>query len=115
MTALVLPLADPTADLARVGGKGSSLAKLFRAGLPVPPGFHVTTAAYRAFVARNALQAGILEAIRDEPEKAAKRISDLFQAHDMPEEIATAIRESYARMNGVAVAVRSSATAEDLP
>jgi rifampicin phosphotransferase len=115
MTALVLPLSDPAADLARVGGKGSSLAKLASAGLPVPPGFHVTTAAYRAFVERNALQAGILEAIRDEPEKAAKRISDLFQAHAMPEETATAIRESYARMNDVAVAVRSSATAEDLP
>ncbi|MER7366538.1 PEP/pyruvate-binding domain-containing protein, partial [Nonomuraea wenchangensis] len=48
---LVLPLDDPVADLALAGGKGASLARLARAGLPVPGGFHVTTAAYRAFVA----------------------------------------------------------------
>src|SRR5437899_12566708 len=43
----VLGLDDPAADLPAVGGKGASLARLAAAGLPVPPGFHVTTEAYR--------------------------------------------------------------------
>ncbi|MEU4509444.1 PEP/pyruvate-binding domain-containing protein [Nonomuraea wenchangensis] len=104
---LVLPLDDPAADLALAGGKGASLARLARAGLPVPGGFHVTTAAYRAFVA------GFRDAIdpRD-PEGAAA----LFARHEIPEQVAAAIREAYAGLgDDVAVAVRSSATAEDLP
>ncbi|MGA4989666.1 PEP/pyruvate-binding domain-containing protein [Nonomuraea bangladeshensis] len=104
---LVLPLDDPAADLALAGGKGASLARLARAGLPVPRGFHVTTAAYRAFVA------GFRDEIdpRD-PEGAAA----LFARHEIPEPVAAAIREAYAGLgDDVAVAVRSSATAEDLP
>ncbi|MET8988569.1 PEP/pyruvate-binding domain-containing protein [Nonomuraea wenchangensis] len=104
---LVLPLDDPAADLALAGGKGASLARLARAGLPVPGGFHVTTAAYRAFVA------GFGDEIdpRD-PEGAAA----LFARHEIPEPVAAAIREAYAGLgDDVAVAVRSSATAEDLP
>ena len=107
MTALVLPLADPAADLAHVGGKGESLAKLANAGLPVPPGFHVTTDAYRDFVRRNDLQDKILA--------AGSEVADLFAAHEIPEDIATAITRAYAAMREGAVAVRSSATAEDLP
>ncbi|NIV31930.1 MAG: hypothetical protein GWN58_21330, partial [Anaerolineae bacterium] len=57
-----LALSDPKAELAFVGGKGASLARLVRAGLPVPEGFHITTAAYRAFVDENGLQARIVEA-----------------------------------------------------
>ena len=53
MKPFVLPLSDPQADLATVGGKGMSLAKMLSAELPVPGGFHVTTAAYRQFVADN--------------------------------------------------------------
>ncbi len=59
-----LPLSDPKAELATVGGKGASLARLVNAGLPVPDGFHVTTAAYRASVEKNALQPRILEALQ---------------------------------------------------
>ena len=55
----VLTLADPDATLENVGGKGMSLAKMLSAGLPVPGGFHVTTAAYRRFVADNGLQTRI--------------------------------------------------------
>ena len=54
----VLPLNDPQATLAVVGGKGASLARLAQAGLPVPGGFHITTAAYDACVAANALARG---------------------------------------------------------
>ena len=105
---ITLPLADPSADLATTGGKGSSLATLVRAGLPVPPGFHVTTAAYRAYVALHHLQEKITAA--DE-----RGVAELFAAHPVPEEIAGPIREAYARLGSPAVAVRSSATAEDLP
>jgi rifampicin phosphotransferase len=52
----VLDLDDPAADLATAGGKGASLTTLTRAGLPVPAGFHVTTAAYRRFVQVHGLQ-----------------------------------------------------------
>ena len=57
---LVLALDDPAATLEQVGGKGASLARLAAVGLPVPPGFHITTAAYRYFVAENGLQEQIL-------------------------------------------------------
>ena len=60
---LVLALDDASATLERVGGKGSSLARLAAAGLPVPPGFHITTTAYRLFVARHGLQEQILAAV----------------------------------------------------
>lgn len=53
---LVLALDDASACLSRVGGKGSSLARLVAAGLPVPPGFHITTTAYCLFVAEHGLQ-----------------------------------------------------------
>jgi hypothetical protein len=57
-----LPLDSADATLGLVGGKGASLARMATAGLPVPPGFHVTTAAYRRFVEANALQAVIAKA-----------------------------------------------------
>ena len=122
--ALVLVLDDPTAELERVGGKGASLARMAAAKFPVPQGFHATTAAYRQFVAVQGLQEKILlaaaAASSDEPatwEAAAREIADLFAAQPMPQVIAQAVGEAYGRLGGhdVAVAVRSSATAEDLP
>jgi rifampicin phosphotransferase len=52
----ILPLSDASAQLSEVGGKGASLARMAAAGLPVPPGFHITTAAYRRFVSEKRLQ-----------------------------------------------------------
>lgn len=104
----VLAFDDAAADLTTVGGKGESLARLTRAGLPVPPGFHVTTAAYRAFVAKHGLQERIVAG-----DEAA--VAELFAAHEIPEDIAAPIRAAYAALGAPAVAVRSSATAEDLP
>ncbi len=121
---LVLALDDVSATLERVGGKGSSLARLAAAGLPVPPGFHITTNAYRLFVARHELQEQILAAVSmaspDQPstcDVAAQAIAALFAQHPIPDEVASAIRQAYARLGGsdLPVAVRSSATAEDLP
>ncbi|QYN39517.1 pyruvate, phosphate dikinase [Pseudonocardia sp. DSM 110487] len=108
----VLTLDAARADLATVGGKGASLATLQRAGLPVPPGFHVTTAAYRRFVAHYGLQDGIVAAAGSGD---ADAIAALFAAHEVPDELASPIREAYTALGEPAVAVRSSATAEDLP
>ncbi|MHB1132224.1 MAG: PEP/pyruvate-binding domain-containing protein [Chloroflexota bacterium] len=119
-----LPLADPGATLETVGGKGASLARLANAGLPVPGGFHITTEAYRRFVAENNLQPHILEAVRaaspSQPstlETTSRLIADLFARAIVPDEIAQAVARAYAELPGdePAVAVRSSATAEDLP
>jgi phosphohistidine swiveling domain-containing protein len=122
MGALLLSLADPAAALETVGGKGASLARLCSAGLPVPGGFHVTTAAYRRFVAANGLQpriaqelAGVNLADPATLEAASRRIGALFAARQIPPEIVEAISAGYAALNDAPVAVRSSATAEDLP
>ena len=120
----VLSLADPGAKLETVGGKGASLSRLVAAGLPVPDGFHVTTAAYRRFVIDNNLQPGILAALEttdvaqpDTLDAASRTIGDLFSNAQTPPNVASAIALAYASLAGTnpAVAVRSSATAEDLP
>jgi phosphohistidine swiveling domain-containing protein len=124
MNTFILPLSDPRADLATVGGKGMSLAKLARAGLPVPGGFHITTAAYREFVAANGLQPHILEALKEVEsanpgtlETTSLTINQLFAEATIPAKLVDAITQAYANLSGEnpAVAVRSSATAEDLP
>jgi pyruvate,water dikinase len=116
----VLVLADPKATLANVGGKGASLARLANAGLPVPDGFHITTEAYKQFVAQNDLQPHILAAL--ESVAASQLIRDLFASTSMPTAVAEAIGDAYLALNRklesanrkLPVAVRSSATAEDL-
>ncbi|MBD1538296.1 phosphoenolpyruvate synthase [Arthrobacter sp. S13_S34] len=109
-------------DIAAAGGKAVGLGGLVRAGLPVPPGFVLTTAAYSHFVEENNLAAGIqdLAALppHAEPQayaEASRRISDLFNAGTMPAGIAAELGAAYGRLgSGTPVAVRSSATAEDL-
>ncbi|QFZ19948.1 PEP/pyruvate-binding domain-containing protein [Saccharothrix syringae] len=105
-TALVLPLADPAADLAAVGGKGAALARLAAAGLPVPDGFHLTTHAYRRFTAGLDID-GMLRG--DDP---AAAIAAAFAGREVPADVAAAVR---AALPPGPVAVRSSATTEDLP
>ncbi len=117
----VLSLDSPDATLARVGGKGASLARLSRAGLPVPSGFHVTTDAYRRFLEANDLAARLAATadVPDEPaalDAASDAIRALFEAAPVPADVADAVRAAYGALpNAPAVAVRSSATAEDLP
>jgi pyruvate,water dikinase len=120
----VLTLVDARANLETAGGKGASLARLAAHGLPVPDGFHVTTAAYKRFVAENNLAPGIDRALQEvkinQPatlEAASQAIHNLFTQANIPEEVAGAIARAYGRLPGnqPAVAVRSSATAEDLP
>jgi len=124
MKQFVLSLSSSQADLATVGGKGMSLAKLAQAGLPVPDGFHVTTEAYRRFVTANKLQPRILAALKGvDPARpatldtASQTIGRHFAEATIPAEIGDAVRSAYEslRPSAVSVAVRSSATAEDLP
>jgi rifampicin phosphotransferase len=111
-------------DVALAGGKGANLGELSRAGLPVPPGFVLTTAAYDAFVESNGIGG---ETVRlasapraDDPAafgQVSERIHALFSGGEIPEGMAGEIRAAYERLapdGETAVAVRSSATAEDL-
>jgi pyruvate,water dikinase len=109
-------------DVPLAGGKGANLGELLRANLPVPPGFVVTTDAYRHFVVANSLQPEIERLAQAAPPDdltaltgAANAIGARFAKATMPPEVATAIREAYATLREPPVAVRSSATAEDLP
>ena len=121
---LTLRLTDELATLDVVGGKGASLARLAGAGYPVPDGFHVTTAAYRQFVAENDLEpqvrgalAGAYASRLATLKTASATIRELFARAEMPAAIAGAIARAYGGLTGEMpfVAVRSSATAEDLP
>jgi phosphohistidine swiveling domain-containing protein len=113
-------------DIALAGGKGANLGELSRAGLPVPPGFVITTAAYDAFVKSNDIGDMIVGrasavARAEEPagfEEVAEGIRALFSGGKVPEEMTEEIRASYEELSEdgeSALAVRSSATAEDLP
>ena len=121
---LILPFVDSRATLENVGGKAASLSRLSAANLPVPGGFYVTTAAYREFVDANDLQTDLLAALEgadiENPatlERASRRIQELFENARMLPAVASAIVQAYNSLPGMdpAVAVRSSATAEDLP
>jgi rifampicin phosphotransferase len=120
----ILPLATLSPDLDLVGGKAASLARLTQAGLPVPDGFIVTTAMYRQFVTEFGLQTKILDRVKganfSQPAALQGISADIqhqFQTTPIPIELARAIEQAYARLPGSTppVAVRSSATAEDLP
>jgi len=119
-----LPLNHPGATLDEVGGKGASLARMVDADLPVPTGFYVTTQAYSQFISENELQPQIMqiiETIKDaQPgtlDAASQAITELFTSAPIPADVAEAIERAYTALFGkeIAVAVRSSATAEDLP
>ncbi len=118
-------------DVARVGGKNASLGEMVQAlagqGVRVPPGFATTAGAYRRFVAANGLDAVIARELADLAAgttplaEAGQAIRRAFLRAAWPEATAAAIVAAYrelCRRTGVAdldVAVRSSATAEDLP
>ena len=111
---LVVDLSALSADrTAEAGGKAANLGALIAAGFDVPPGFCVTTAGYRLAVHGTPVAGGRVPD-HDLPDAAAARSAVL--AGTFPPEVASAVRKAYARMGSdVPVAVRSSATAEDLP
>ena len=122
-TRLTLPLGEIDGDaLAVVGGKAANLGEMIRAGFPVPTGFCVTTAAYD-LVAGDAGLDPTLTALSETGSDDAERLAELaakartvLSAAPVPDALARAIAEAYAELgDGAPVAVRSSATAEDLP
>lgn len=112
-------------DISLVGGKGANLGEMFSFGVPVPDGFVVTTKAYYDFLSSNKLTYQIdkiLEKIDydspDDLEKASVRLKKMIHEAPVPKEISNQIMKSYLKLGTVFshsyVAVRSSATAEDL-
>jgi pyruvate,water dikinase len=109
---LVAPIgAVRRADLNLAGGKGANLGELLAAGFPVPDGFVVTTSAYASVVEQAGLESVIAEGLAGDD---AAMIRDAFVQAAGPEAVAAAIAGAYTDLGGGPVAVRSSATAEDL-
>ena len=115
------------ANLDQVGGKGANLGELTKADLPVPPGFVVTAEAYFDFLRSNGLDkvikkllAGLDYEDSKKLNQVAKAIQDKIMAATMPTTLVNEIERAYRKLvvgfpGGFYVAVRSSATAEDLP
>lgn len=113
---------DESATLAGAGGKGASLSRMYRAGFPVPPGYIVTTNAYRTFVQANGLQEELLDLARSYAGVSETRlmaIRQIFARGSIPAAIEEAITQAASdlvlRRAGLPLVVRSSATAEDQP
>lgn len=115
-------------SLPLVGGKNMSLGRMARAQIPVPPGFGITTCAYEEFLNEADIKAKIQETLAQvDPvdvstvQNAGRMVRDLVRSTAVPTAVEQAIKDAYARLcelcelAALPVAVRSSATAEDLP
>ena len=117
-------------DIPSVGGKNANLGEMTNAGIPVPPGFAITAYSYKKFIEETNIAEKIYEIIREtvkdtsdpkQYEVASIKIRQLIESTSMPKDIENAIRSAYKELcnklglKDVFVAVRSSATAEDLP
>ncbi|MCD6235400.1 MAG: phosphoenolpyruvate synthase, partial [Thaumarchaeota archaeon] len=117
-------------DVALVGGKCANLGEMINAGIPVPPGFAISATTYKKFIEETGIAQkiyDILDEVITDPkdprqyEEASKRIRKLIESTPIPDYIQKAIVEAYKELSkktgskDVYVAVRSSATAEDLP
>jgi len=117
-------------DVPVVGGKNANLGEMISSGLPVPPGFAVTAYSYEKFIKETHIAEKIYEIInetvtdKNDPKQydaASKKIRKLIEKSVMPEKIEKAVKSAYRELNkklnlkNTFVAVRSSATAEDLP
>jgi pyruvate,water dikinase len=117
-------------DIPLVGGKNANLGEMVNSGLPVPPGFAITAYSYEKFIKDTRIAEKIYEIInatvtdKNDPKQydaASKKIRKLIEKSVMPKEIENAVKSAYIELNkrlnlkDVFVAVRSSATAEDLP
>ena len=117
-------------DVSIVGGKNASLGEMINSGLPVPPGFAITAFSYERYIKEKKIAEQIYKIIREtvtnpnDPKQydvASKKIRELIEKTPMPMDIEDAIRSAYSDLNkrlelkNTFVAVRSSATAEDLP
>lgn len=118
----ILSFASPEIRLENAGGKGLHLAEMTSRGLPVPSGFIISTAAYRQFRDENRLSGVIAAAVKPiDPadttalETASKTIRAAFTHGSLSDSIREKIVQAYRQLGAPAVAIRSSATAEDLP
>lgn len=117
-------------DVGLVGGKNANLGEMINAGIPVPPGFAVTAYAYKKFIEETGIAGKIYDILREtikdpkdptQYEEASRKVRALIESVEMPVDIRRAITEYYRKLcmrigtDSVFVAVRSSATAEDLP
>ncbi len=117
-------------DIPSVGGKNASLGEMINVGIPIPPGFAVTAYSYKKFIEESGISEKIYTVIKEtvtdpndpkQYEVASKKIRELIESTPMPKDIKEAVRHTYQELcrrlstNAVFVAVRSSATAEDLP
>lgn len=130
-------------DIPIAGGKGASLCEMYNAGFPIPPGFIITAQAYQKFLTQTGIDKQIYSVLKDldvddnaKLQEAAKKVQKIVEETQMPLSIQQSITEMYETMtvgeglNGLSqqakamvksgrdypfVAVRSSATAEDLP
>ena len=109
-------------DVPLVGGKGANLGEMTNAHIPVPPGFIVTADAYFNFLRQTKLINKIRELLENidvnnskQLQQAAEQAKQIISEGVMPAEIANEIEQAYKKMGKGLVAVRSSATAEDLP
>jgi pyruvate,water dikinase len=117
-------------DVSIVGGKNASLGEMISSGLPVPPGFAVTAFSYERFIQEKKIAEQIYNIIKEtitnpndprQYDTASKKIRELIEKTPMPKDMENAIRTAYRELNkrldlkDTFVAVRSSATAEDLP
>lgn len=110
-------------DVGSAGGKGANLGEMTNAGVPVPPGFVVLAKSYFTFLDENNLRPQIHRILSvcdiNDPHQlatASKKIRKIILTTEIPQRIAMEIMKAYAKLGSkTAVAVRSSATAEDLP
>jgi pyruvate, water dikinase len=112
-------------DIAVAGGKGANLGEMVQVGFPVPPAFVLTAQAYADFVKGTGIAqqiADVLKAVDPDDNKglheASERIRKLFAAAKLPDAMAKEVKDAYKSLGqgeAAFVAVRSSATAEDLP
>jgi len=110
------------ADIPIAGGKGANLGELTKAQIPVPPGFIVTADAYFRFLQEAQLTDKIRARLKILDPKHTKvlqetafQIKQMITQAPMPQDMADEIKKAYQKMHQGLVAVRSSATAEDLP
>ncbi|HEQ71385.1 MAG TPA: phosphoenolpyruvate synthase, partial [Spirochaetia bacterium] len=109
-------------DIPLVGGKGANLGEMTAAGIPVPQGFIVTASAYFDFIEKTGIRdriKSILDPVNVHDSRqlqdAAAQVQEIIKQAPMIPELAKEIESAYAQMGSGLVAVRSSATAEDLP
>jgi pyruvate,water dikinase len=110
-------------DIPSVGGKGASLGEMFSIGLPVPRAFVVTAQAFRRFLGETGIEERLFSGlgnlnVEDNAalEEASGRAKELILSVSIPRELQKRIRDAYRELGSEpVVAVRSSATAEDLP